>query len=70
MPTTSESYWNVESWILLYKTDNGPKHEAINKVFDYTLSDAAQAMAGDLGFISLPAAVLEKGRAALATVQP
>ena len=58
------------SWILLYKTDNGPKHDAINKVFGYTLSDPAQAMAGDLGFISLPTAVLEKGRAALATVQP
>jgi len=39
-------------------------------VFGYTLSDPAQAMAGDLGFIPLPAAVLENGRAALATIQP
>jgi phosphate transport system substrate-binding protein len=58
------------SWVLLYKTGNGPKHDTINKVFGYTLSDPAQAMAADLGFISLPAPVLEKGRAALATVQP
>lgn len=58
------------SWILLYKTGNGSRHDAINKVFGYTLSDPAQAMAGDLGFISLPASVLEKGRAALATIQP
>ncbi|MEY4354701.1 MAG: phosphate transporter substrate-binding protein PstS [Cyanobacteriota bacterium] len=58
------------SWILLYKTSNGPRHDTLNKVFSYTLSDPAQAMAGDLGFIRLPATVLEKGRAALATVQP
>jgi phosphate transport system substrate-binding protein len=58
------------SWILLYKTGNGAKHEALNKVFNYTLSEPAQAMAGSLGFISLPGPVLEKGRAALATIQP
>jgi len=58
------------SWILLYKTGNGPRHDTLNKVFGYTLSDPAQAMAGDLGFIPLPAAVLENGRAALATIQP
>lgn len=58
------------SWILLYKTENGPKHAGINKAFSLTLSEPAQAMAGDLGFISLPTPVLEKGRAALASVQP
>jgi phosphate transport system substrate-binding protein len=58
------------SWILLYKSGNAAKHDTLNKVFGYTLSEAAQAMAGDLGFISLPAPVLEKGRAALATIQP
>lgn len=58
------------SWILLYKTGNGQRHDSINKVFGYTLSEPAQAMAGDLGFISLPAAVLAKGRAVLATIQP
>lgn len=58
------------SWILLYKTGNGSRYDIINKVFDYTLSEPAQAMAADLGFISLPAPVLEKGRSALATVKP
>jgi len=58
------------TWILLYKTGNGSRHESLNKAFEYTLSDAAQAMAKDLGFISLPPSVLEKGRQALATVQP
>ena len=58
------------SWILLYKTGNGPRHDTIKKVFGYTLSDAAQSMAGSLGFISLPPDVLDKGKAALASVQP
>jgi phosphate transport system substrate-binding protein len=58
------------SWILLYKSGNGAKHQSLLKVFNYTLSEPAQAMAGQLGFISLPAPVLEKGKAALATVQP
>ncbi|MFM7169437.1 MAG: phosphate ABC transporter substrate-binding protein PstS [Cyanobium sp.] len=58
------------SWILLYQSGNGSKHDTIDKVFGYTLSEPAQAMAGDLGFISLPAPVLERSRAALATVKP
>jgi len=58
------------SWILLYKSGNGAKLEAINKVMTYTLSDQAQAMAPSLGFISLPPAVLAQDRAALATIKP
>ena len=58
------------SWILLYQSGNGSNHETIQKVFGYTLSDAAQSIAGDLGFISLPSTVLEKGRAALALTKP
>ena len=58
------------SWILLYKTGNGPRSDVLKNAFSTTLSDPAQAMAEDLGFISLPAAVQEKGRVALATLQP
>ncbi|MFM9048124.1 MAG: phosphate ABC transporter substrate-binding protein PstS, partial [Cyanobium sp.] len=58
------------SWVLLYQSGNGSKHDTIDKVFGYTLSEPAQAMAGDLGFISHPAPVLERSRAALATVKP
>jgi phosphate transport system substrate-binding protein len=58
------------SWILLYKTGNGPRHDSLNRVFSHTLSGPAQAMAPELGFISLPPSVMEKGRAALATLQP
>jgi phosphate transport system substrate-binding protein len=58
------------SWILLYKTGNGPRRDMLNTVFSETLSEPAQALAESLGFIQLPATVLEKGRAALATLQP
>ena len=58
------------TWILLYKSGNGAKHDALNKVFSYTLSEPAQAMAPSLGFISLPSDVVVKAKAALATVQP
>lgn len=57
------------SWILLYKTGNGDRLEPLTKAFQYTLSDPAQAMAPDLGFIPLPPDVLAKGRAALDTLQ-
>jgi len=58
------------TWILLYKTGNGARHVELNKTFEYTLSNEAQAMANGLGFINLPTTVLEKGREALATIQP
>jgi phosphate transport system substrate-binding protein len=56
------------TWILLYKSGNAAKLPALQKAFGYTLSDAAQAGAPALGYVSLPAPVLAKGRAALATI--
>ena len=58
------------SWILLYKSVNGTKLPVLQKTFGYTLSDAAQAGAAALGFVSLPVPVLAQSRAALATLQP
>jgi len=58
------------TWVLLYKSGNGARLEPLQKVFSFTLSDQAQAVAGEMGFISLPPAVLAKGRAALATLKP
>ena len=70
-PNPSSGYPIVTfSWILLYKTGNGPKVEAIKKVFEYTLSASAQSIAPELGFIPLPESVLEQGKAALSTIQP
>ena len=58
------------TWILLYKSGNGSKLPALQKTFGYTLSDAAQAGAPSLGYVSLPAPVLTKARAALASLKP
>ena len=56
------------TWVLLYKSGNGSKLPALQKAFGYALSDKAQAEAPGLGYISLPAPVLQKARKALATV--
>jgi phosphate transport system substrate-binding protein len=56
------------TWVLLYKSGNGDKLSGLQKAFSYALSDAAQASAPTLGYVSLPANVLEKARAALASI--
>ena len=56
------------TWVLLYKSGNGEKLAGLQKAFTYALSDAAQASAPSLGYVSLPATVLEKARAALASI--
>ncbi|MCX5948972.1 MAG: phosphate ABC transporter substrate-binding protein PstS [Cyanobacteria bacterium] len=53
------------SWILLYREGNGAKLPVLQKIFSYTLSDSAQAIATTLGFVSLPAPVLAQSRRAL-----
>ena len=58
------------SWILLYKSGNGTKLPVLHKTFRYTLSDRAQAGAPALGYVSLPAPVLEKARVLLETLKP
>jgi phosphate transport system substrate-binding protein len=57
------------TWLLLYKT-NGDKDklEALKKFVTYGLTDG-QKLSGDLGYIPLPAEVVQKCEAALATVQ-
>lgn len=58
------------SWILLYREGNGARLPVLQKIFGYTLSDRAQAAAPGLGYISLPAPVLEQARRALAALKP
>jgi len=57
------------TWILLNQQGNGVKLDTIKKAFGFTLSDQAQAMAPQLGFITLPAEVLVKARKALAGIR-
>ena len=58
------------TWGLFYRRGNGAKHQALQKTFDYILSDAAQAQAPGLGYISLPHRVLKQARQVLTTIQP
>ncbi len=57
------------TWILLYETGNGEKLDGLRKVFEYTLSDEAQAMAPELGYVPLPPSVMAKGRERLASLE-
>jgi phosphate transport system substrate-binding protein len=56
------------TWILLYKSGNGPRTPLLKKVFEHTLSEKAQALAPELGYVSLPPAVVTKAKAALAGI--
>ena len=53
------------TYILAYKTGNGPKTNALKQVFNYMLSDKAQAQADDLGFVPLSEAIQAKAQAAV-----
>ena len=52
------------TWVLAYETGNGDKTAALKKTFEFMLSDTAQSQAPDLGYVSLPAEVVEKSLAA------
>ena len=70
-PNPSKGYPIVTyTWVLLDKSGNGARLAPLQKVFTDALSDQAQAVAGQMGFISLPPAVQALDRAALATLKP
>jgi phosphate transport system substrate-binding protein len=56
------------TWILAYKNGNGPKADLLKKAFNFMLSDQAQAQAPELGYVSMPPAVIEKSKAAVAQI--
>jgi phosphate transport system substrate-binding protein len=58
------------TWMLLYKNGNAAKLAALQRTFNYALSDAAQKQAPALGYIPLPSPVLAKAKDALASVGP
>ena len=57
------------TWILLYKTGNGENLKSLQTAFDYALSDKAQLQAPELGYVSLPPAVVNKAKIAVASIQ-
>ena len=70
-PNPSAGYPIVTfTWVLLYKNGNAAKLPALQRTFNYALSEAAQKQAPSLGYIPLPASVLAKAKDALASVGP
>lgn len=53
------------TYLLAYKTGNGSKTDAIKETLNYILSDKAQALADDLGYVSLKDAIQAKAQAAV-----
>jgi phosphate transport system substrate-binding protein len=53
------------TWILAYKEGNGPKAELLRKAFNFMLTEQAQAQAPELGYVTMPPAVIEKSKAAV-----
>jgi len=56
------------TWVLAYKTGNGAKAEVLQKAFNFMLSEQAQGQAPQLGYITMPAAVIEQAKAAVAKI--
>ena len=57
------------TWLLLYQEQDDEKAAALRKLVEYCTSDAAQGQADALGYIPLPAEVIEQVRAAAEFVQ-
>lgn len=53
------------TYLLAYKTGNGAKTDAIKQTLNYILSDKAQALADDLGYVPLKDAIQAKALAAV-----
>jgi phosphate transport system substrate-binding protein len=53
------------TYLLAYKTGNGAKTDAIKETLNYILSDKAQALADDLGYVPLKDAIQSKAQAAV-----
>jgi phosphate transport system substrate-binding protein len=56
------------TWILAYKTGNGPKTDLLRQAFNFMLSDQAQGQAPELGYVSMPASVIQQAKAAVAQI--
>ena len=56
------------TWILAYQNGNGTKAELLKKAFNFMLSEQAQAQAPQLGYVTMPAPVIEKAKAAVAKI--
>lgn len=53
------------TWILAYRNGNGAKTDELRKAFGYILSNKAQMIADDLGYVPLSGSILNKSRIAV-----
>ena len=53
------------TYLLVYRTGNGSKTDALKQTINYMLSDKAQAQADDLGYVPLSEGIQAKARAAV-----
>ena len=70
-PAGADSYPIVTlTWVLLHRTYSDPATaKALHDLFAWTLSDEAQKMAPELGYVPLPEGVAQKALTALETVK-
>ena len=65
-PSASGAYpISTLTWILAYKNGNGAKTDELRKAFGYVLSNKAQMLADDLGYVPLSGSILNKSRIAV-----
>ena len=65
-PTASGAYPIATlTYLLVYRTGNGSKTDALKQTINYMLSDKAQAQADDLGYVPLSEGIQAKARAAV-----
>ena len=56
------------TWVLAYESGNGDKTELLQKVFNTMLSEPNQALAPELGYVTMPPSVVEKAKEAVAKI--
>ena len=56
------------TWVLAYKTGNGSKASDIQAALKYMLSNKAQMVADDLGYIPLAGSILNKARTKISQI--
>ena len=65
-PTASGAYPIATlTYLLVYRTGNGSKTDALKATINYMLSDKAQAQADDLGYVPLSEGIQAKAKAAV-----
>lgn len=69
-PSGADSYPIATfTWLLLYKQQDPKKAKILQEMVDFCAKDSSQAMAEKMGYIPLPPNIIEKVKAAVATIK-